>query len=362
MNDPRILNLAKVLVRYSIAARPRQTVSVSGNTVAEPLLVAVYEELIRAGAYPLLRMTPPGLGEVFMASRWKHHFELLPAYAAALAETTDASISVHSQTNTREMSAVDPKKEATLARTHAPLSEIAMRKPWVLTLYPTAAYAQDAEMSLRAFEDFVYGATFADTDDPVGAWREVHRRQAKLIARLRGADEIRIVGPDTDLKLSVKGRVFVNSDGRHNMPSGEVFTGPVETSAEGYIRYDYPVCRQGREVEGVRLVFRKGVIVEATADKNQVFLEAMLNTDPGARRLGELGIGTNTGITKFTKNILFDEKIAGTVHLAIGRSLAGTRGTNKSAVHWDMIKDLRRGGAVYVNGKLLQKDGKFVGR
>jgi aminopeptidase len=215
-------------------------------------------------------------------------------------------------------------------------------------------------MSLSEYEDFVYSATFADERRPVAAWRALARRQDKLIARLKGAREIRIVGPDTDLTLHVDGRTFVNSDGHRNMPSGEIFTSPIENSAEGHIRYDFPVCRDGREVSDVRLVFRKGVVVEATAAKNQHYLEAVLGTDPGARKLGELGIGTNQRIQRFTKHILFDEKIGGTVHLALGKGYAEAGGRNRSAVHWDMIKDLRKGGAVYVDGKLFQKDGKFT--
>ena len=170
---------------------------------------------------------------------------------------------------------------------------------------------------------------------------------------------MRLVGPDTDLTLSVAGRTFINSDGHHNMPSGEVFTGPVEDSAEGRIAFDYPVCEGGREVDGIRLVFRKGLVVEASATKNEAFLRAMLDMDPGARRLGELGIGTHFGIRRFIRNILFDEKIGGSIHLALGRSYEETGGRNRSALHWDMIKDLRRGGAIYVDGKVFQKDGRF---
>jgi aminopeptidase len=234
-----------------------------------------------------------------------------------------------------------------------------MKKPWTLTLFPTSAFAQDADMSLTEFEDFVYSATFADQDRPVAKWRALERRQEKMIAALKGADEVHIVGPDTDLTLSVKGRTFINSAGTNNMPSGEIFTGPVETSAEGYIKYDFPVCHAGREIDGIRLVFRKGKVVEASATKNEKFLLSMLDIDRGARRLGELGIGTNFGIDRFVRNILFDEKIGGTIHLALGKSYEETGGRNESALHWDMIKDLRKGGALYVDGEVIQKDGKF---
>jgi len=201
---------------------------------------------------------------------------------------------------------------------------------------------------------------FADARDPVAQWNALSRTQAALIATLRNADRIEIEGPDTRLSLSVKGRRFINSDGRHNMPSGEIFTGPVETSAEGFIRFDFPVCTQGREIAGIRLVFRRGEVVEASAEKNEVFLKEMLALDDGARRLGELGIGTHPRINRFIRNILFDEKIGGTIHLALGRSYPETGGKNRSALHWDLIKDLRRGGVLRVNGRRWMEEGRFV--
>ena len=360
MTDPRLTSLAGILARYCVDARSAETIGVTAPAAAAPLVLAVYEELMRCGAFPALRMQPDGTTEAFYRCGRKEHFARVPPFARAFARTIDKSIDILADSNTRALTGVDPQKIVQLSKTMRPVQAILRRKPWVLTLFPTPAYAQDAEMSLREYEDFVYGAMFADEPDPVAAWRAVHREQARLIRRLAGADAIRIVGPGTDLRLSVKGRTFVNSDGRRNMPSGEVFTGPIENSAEGVIEYDFPVCHRGKEVDGVRLVFRKGLIVEASAKKNQAFLLSMLDSDPGARRLGELGIGTNRRIQRFTRSILFDEKIGGTVHLAVGKSYPETGGVNQSAVHWDMIKDLRRGGALYVNGKLLQKDGRLV--
>jgi aminopeptidase len=360
MNDPRVRNLARIIVRYSIEARAGEAVGVTCAAVGMPLVVETYEELIRAGAFPVLRIQPDEAAEILLRLGRPAHFTTLTPYARAYARCIDKSVTIHADANTRALSGVDAKRQVQMAIANRPVQEILRHKPWVLTLFPTAAFAQDANMSLREFEDFVYGATYADEKDPVAAWRAVHRMQAKLIGRLEGARDVRIVGPGTDLRLSVAGRTFINSDGHRNMPSGEVFTGPVEDSAEGVIAYDFPVCHGGREVEGVRLVFRKGVVVEATARKNEAFLLSMLDSDPGARRLGELGIGTNRRIQRFTKSILFDEKIGGTIHLAVGRSYPETGGTNQSSLHWDMIKDLRRGGAVYVDGKVFEKDGKFV--
>jgi aminopeptidase len=359
MADPRVQNLAKVLVRYCLKAKQGETITVHGSTAAEPLIHSCYEELLRAGAYPLVLMEPEGSAESFYRLAKPHHLDSLPPIRKAIAEKAQGSIRIKSETNTRNLSSVSPAKQARLQKAARPLKTTLMKQKWVLTLFPTAAYAQDAEMSLKDFEDFVYAATFADQPNPIHAWKALHRRQDKLIAKLKGAKEVRIVSDNTDLSMSIQGRTFINSSGRRNMPSGEVFTGPIEDSAEGYIQYDFPVCVQGREVEGIRLVFKKGKVVEATAKKNQSFLRAMLDSDPGARRLGELGIGTNMNIQRFTKNILYDEKIGGTVHLAVGNSYPETGGLNKSAVHWDMIKDLRKGGTLYVDGKVFQKDGKF---
>ena len=359
MTDLRIQNLARILVRYSIEARKGQTVGVRSSTAGEPLVTAVAEELLRAGAFPALRMAPDGYEELLFRRGKPVHFDTIPPFDKAYARTVDSTIVIRAETNTRALSSVSPKRQMQLGRTMKPVWDTLRSKPWVITVFPTAAYAQDAEMSLTEYEHFVFGATFADADRPVGAWRRLHRRQQRLIDKLQGADRIRIVSDDTDLTLSVKGRTFINSDGHRNMPSGEIFTSPVETSADGYIRYNFPVCRSGREITGIRLVFRKGVVVEATAEKNQAFLRAALDTDKGARRLGELGIGANTGIQRFTRHILFDEKIGGSVHLAVGQSFTEAGGRNRSALHWDMIKDLRQGGAIYVDGKLFQKDGRF---
>ncbi|OGV78493.1 MAG: hypothetical protein A2340_07575 [Lentisphaerae bacterium RIFOXYB12_FULL_60_10] len=359
MQDIRVQRTADLLVRYSIAARPRQVVSVGGGMQAEPLITAVYESLLKAGACPVVQMMPDGLMERFFRLGHAHHFDRLTAYDRAAARTIDARIRILSQSNTRELAGIDPTRQTRHARAARPLMNALLKKPWVLTLFPTAAYAQDAGMSVRAFEDFVYATLWADEPDPVRAWQKLSREQDKLVSRLRGANRIHIVGPGTDLHLSVKGRRFINSDGHHNLPSGEVFTGPVEDSVEGVITYDFPVCTGGREIDGIRLVFRGGRVVESSATKGEDYLRAMLRTDPGAVRLGELGIGTNRRIQQFTRNILFDEKMGGTIHLALGNSYPETGGRNRSAVHWDMIKDLRKGGALYVDGKVFQKDGRF---
>ncbi len=358
--DERIRKLAGTMARYCLAAQPREVFSIQASVAAAPLVEALNEELLRAGAWPLIRMVPDGAAEAVYRCGHPHHFDEASPADKAILRTLAGTAIIYSSRNTRALGGVDSAQQARLARASRPLKDQMMRKKWTLTLFPTEAYAQDAEMSLREFEDFVYSATFSDEAEPVKAWTALKVRQEKLIGKLEGAREVRIVGPGTDLTMSIAGRTFVNSPGVRNMPSGEVFTGPVETSAEGEIVYDYPVVNQGREIDGIRLVFRKGEVVEATATKNQEFLRAMLEMDPGAKRLGELGIGTNFRIQRFIKNILFDEKIGGTVHLALGASYPETGGVNTSSLHWDMIKDLRKGGELWVDGTCIQKDGKFL--
>ncbi len=353
--------MARILVDYAAGVRAKETVLLSGTSVAEPLLKELYARVVAKGAYPLLRMSIPELEHIFYTSASDSQLRHVSPIAYYEARHIDAAIYVQSESNTKYLSAVDPKKIAAARQARRRLNDIVHgRVRWTLTLFPTAAYAQDAGMSCAEFERFVAQAMFADRPDPIREWENLAKRQEALARRLNKVRTVRIVGEDTDLSLSVAGRKFISSDGRHNMPSGEVFTGPVENSAEGRIRFTYPVCFSGKEVTDVALTFRRGVVVEATAAANQDFLRTMIGLDPGAKRLGELGIGTNFGIDRFIKNILFDEKIGGTIHLALGNSYPETGGKNKSALHWDMIKDLRRGGEVWVDGKLFQKNGRFI--
>jgi aminopeptidase len=264
------------------------------------------------------------------------------------------------------MSAVDPARQRLYTGARNELSKAFMQRAadgeldWTLTLFPTDAYAQDADMDTEAYTDFVLRACKLDRDDPVAAWQELRVEQQRLIDWLHGKREVHMTGPDTDLKLSIEGRTWINSDGRRNFPSGEIFTGPVEDSVNGHIRFSFPVVTAGRQIEDIRLRFENGKVVDATAAKNEDYLIQTLDTDEGARYLGEFAFGTNFDIQQFTKNILFDEKIGGTVHMAVGRGYPESGSTNESAIHWDMICDLRQGGQVTVDGELFQKDGKFV--
>jgi len=360
MTDDRVKKLARVLVRYSRGVRRGQKVLIAGPTAAEALVLEIGREVLRAGGHPMYRMAPNGAAEVLYAEASREQLAFLPRSALATAREADHWINVMGETNTQALAEVDPRKQAVAEKARRRLSDMVLGKnEWTLSLFPTAAYAQDAGMGLEEFEDFAFAAMRVDRRDPVAEWKKAKACQARVVRRLRGARRIRIVAEDTDLVLSVKGRTFISSYGSHNMPDGEVFTGPLETSVEGHIRYTYPVCYRGKEVQDVRLEFEKGRVVKATAAKNEKFLRQMIGLDAGASRLGELGIGTNYGIQRFIKNILFDEKIGGTVHLALGRSYEETGGRNKSALHWDMICDLRRGGRMEADGRVLQADGRF---
>ncbi|HET8950648.1 MAG TPA: aminopeptidase [Solirubrobacteraceae bacterium] len=357
---PDPARFAALLCDYCLDVQPGQQVVVRASTLAAPLLLALQEELLTREAWPLVRAELPGADEGF----WQHardaHLDGFPAAELAEAEATDASISIQAPANTRALAHVDAGRMARAARARAPVREAALKRRWCLTLWPTAAGAQQAGMGTTEFAAFVRRALFLDRGDATAAWGELRQFQARLIERLAPARELRIEAEGTDLTLSVQGRTWVNSDGKRNMPSGEVFTGPLESSAEGRIRFTIPSGPRGVEVAGIELEFREGRVVEALAERGEEYLKATLATDEGASRLGEIGIGTNFGIDRPVGAILFDEKIGGTVHLAVGRSYPETGGTNESAVHWDMICDLRRGGTLYADGEPIQRDGRFL--
>ena len=366
MADPRIEKLADVLVNYSVAVQPGHKVMIQGETTASPLLNAVYAKVLQAGGHPLLRPSLPGTNGLLFRYALDEQLQHVPEPIKLVMETYDAVIAISSTENTKALSNVDPAKMVLRSQAQSEIMKKFMQRSaagevrWVGTLFPTNAYAQDAEVSLSEYEDFVYGACMPDLDDPVGYWKRFSAWQQKIVDWLRGKKRVHVVGPETDLRLSIAGRTFINSDGKNNMPSGEVFTGPVEDSVEGRVYFSYPAITAGREVSGIRLWFENGRVVKATAEKNEDFLLKTLDTDEGARYVGEFAIGTNKGITRFTRQILFDEKINGSFHMAVGFSIPETGGQNESAVHWDMICDMRAGGEIWVDDELLYKDGDFV--
>ncbi len=326
---------AALLCDYCLEVKRGEQVVVRSTTLAAPLLAALQRSLLERGAWPLLRVSLPGQEEAFWDAAQDVHLDGFAPLELVEARETDASIAIHAPENTRALSGVDPALMSRAARARSSVREAALARRWCVTVWPTAALAQDAGMSVADFAAFVSRALFLDRDDPAGAWRELSAAQAGLIERLSEASELRIEGEGTDLVVGVAGRVWVNSDGRRNMPSGEVFTGP--SSASGFVRFGVPSSPRGVRVSGVSLEFRDGVVVAARADEGDEVLQAMLATDDGARRLGEVGIGTNTGIDRAVGLTLLDEKMGGTVHLALGRSYPETGGTNESAIHWDLI-------------------------
>jgi aminopeptidase len=347
---------AALLCDYCLEVRPGQQVVVRSTTLATPLLLSLHRALLEREAWPILRVTVPGQDEGFWAAARDVHLDGFAHVDLLEAEDTDASITIQAPENTRALSGVDPALLTRAARARAPLREARLARRWCSTVWPTPALAQDARMSTGEFVEFVRRALFLDRDDPVAAWTALGSSQARLIERLAAASELRIEGEATDLSLRVEGRTWINSDGRRNMPSGEVFTGPLETSASGVVRFDVPSSPRGVEVAGVSLEFRDGVVVSASAERGDSVLQAMLGTDDGARRLGEIGIGTNFGIDRAVGMTLLDEKIGGTVHLALGRSYPETGGTNESAIHWDLICTPRR---VTADGVTVLEDGKL---
>jgi len=333
--------------------------------LADELSLAVYKEAVQAGTHISVVNRLDGTDELFLKYASDDQLDHVPPLHRMVVDEFDAYLQVGAPANTRALSGVDP---ARLSRAQKAQAEIMLRMMervakkefrWCYTVYPTHASAQEADMSLSEYEDFVYGAGLLDLDDPVAAWRAEGERQRKLIAWLAGRDQVAIKGGSVDLTLSIKGRSFVEASGHENFPDGEIFTSPVESSAEGWIRFSYPAIHVGREVSDVELWFEKGKVVKEKAAKGQDLLTALLDTDAGSRYLGELGIGTNYGIQRFTKNMLFDEKMGGTIHLAVGAGFPETGGENESGLHWDMLCDMADG-EITVDGDLFYQDGRIA--
>jgi aminopeptidase len=365
VSDASYERWADVLVDYSTGIGPGDKVVIAGGVAAEPLLRAIYRAALRRGADVVLSpIFSDSQADLFASASDAQLPFISPLERWALEEAT-VNITVMASTNTRALASADPAKQGVWSRARTALREVAAQRAargerrWSLTIFPTAAYAQDADMATDEFARFLASACMLDQPDPVAAWRDLSARQARMIEWLSRRGELHITAPDTDLRMSVAGRVWINSDGKRNFPSGEVFTGPHEDSAEGYVRFSYPVVTQGREVTDIRLRFAGGLVVDASASKNEPFLIETLDTDPGARRLGEIAFGTNYGITRFTKNILLDEKIGGTMHMALGSGYPETGNQNRSAIHWDMICDLRAGGRATMDGEVVLQDGEY---
>ena len=365
MPDPRVTKLARVLVNYSVEVQKGQQVLIRTAPDANELTLAVYEEVIKAGGHPLVLNQAPGTQEIFFKYASDEQLDYVSPVVKMVSETFDASINIWTDYNTRKLSGVDSKRMSRSQKAQSALMKTNMQRAaegsykWTLTVYPNNAMAQEADMSLPDYTEFVYGAGLLNDDDPVSLWRQEATRQRKLIKWLDGRDKVVLKGSNIDVTLSIKDRVFAESAGTHNFPSGEIFTGPVEDSVNGWVRFKYPAIYSGQEITDIELWFENGKVVKEKASKNQELLTATLNTDDGARYLGEWGIGTNYGIERFTKNMLFDEKIGGTIHFAVGASYPETKGKNESGIHWDMLCDMSES-EVTVDGDLFYKDGKTV--
>ena len=366
MADARVERLADVVVSYSTAVRPGDLVVLDAGPAAAPLVRETYRRILAAGGHPQVHSTLDGALEVLLHEGSDDQLEWISPARAEEVERADVRIVFDAETNTRTMTGVDPARQAVAQRARKHLGDRLFERSaagdlrWTVTLFPTHAAAQDAGMSLAEYEDFVYRAGFLDRDDPVAEWTAFGDRLATLAERLGTFQELRIVAEGTDLTLGTAGRTWVASRGRENFPDGEVFTGPVETATEGTIRFTFPASFQGRVVEDVELRFESGEVVEAHARRGEPFLREMLAVDDGARRIGEFAFGMNEAVTEFTLNTLFDEKIGGTVHLALGKAYPETGGLNASALHWDLVCDLRQGSEVYADGQLVYRDGRFL--
>jgi aminopeptidase len=366
MSDARVEKLAQVLVQYSVGVRPNDKVYLQGSAVAEPLLKAILAETLKAGGCPYVRAQLPGVDEIFYRYASDAQLQHVAPPARLIYETYDAIITLWSSSNTKELTSVPPEKLVLSQQSSRDLFQTLTNRTaagdlrWVGTLFPTPAYAQDAEMGLAEYEDFVYNACLPDLANPVGHWRRLSAWQQQLVEWLRGRETLRVEAPDVDLRMKIAGRTFFNCDGKRNMPDGEIFTGPVEDSVEGHVRFSYPTVYQGRRLDGVRVEFKKGRVVRATAEKGEEFLLRTLDADEGARYVGEFAMGTNKGITRATGNTLFDEKINGSFHMALGAGMPETGSRNESAIHWDLVCDLMNGGRIWVDDSLIYEDGAFL--
>ncbi len=367
MRDPRLDKLAAVLVNYSTGIKKGHLVRIGGEVPALPLIEALYEQVLLAGGHPFVQLTSDNLDDTFFRVATSEQLSYVDPLMLHMVEKIDAYIGVWADENTKSRSNVPPEKQALASQARRPFTKRLLERGankelrWVGTQYPTTGSAQDAEMSLYEYADFVFRAGLLHLPDPVAAWRAISEKQQRLADHLNTKKELRILGQDTDLRVGVEGRHWINCDGQENFPDGEVFTGPIETATEGTIRYTFPAVYQGRECHDIVLVFKAGRVVDARAGKGQDFLLKMIDQDAGARTLGEIAIGTNFGITHYTKNTLFDEKIGGTCHAALGAAYPESGGKNESGLHWDMVCDLRQPGCqILADGETILREGRFT--
>ncbi len=368
MTDTRIQKLARILVDHSAAVQPGDRVAIETTTNAESLARDVYELVLQRGGHPHLLLNLPDQEKLFFKHANDTQLDFTPTFQKLVTEQFEVYLRIRADVDTHALRDVPAERQSRRQKGMAPIRNTMIRRGgddslrWVLTQFPTEAYARDAGMSFEEYQNFLFGACHADdnTPDPVAHWAQIREQQKAFIARIEGHDKVKLLGPNVDLSLSIKGRKFNNSHGRHNMPDGEIYTGPVEHSVSGWVRFTYPAVYQGVVVEGVELNFEKGRVASATAEKGQDFLLTMLDSDVGARYLGEFAVGTNFEINRFTRNILFDEKLGGTFHIALGAGYPETGSLNTSVIHWDMICDMRHDSEIRADGVVIYRDGQFI--
>lgn len=367
MTDQRLNKLAKVLVTYSLRLNKGDKLLIEANICSAPLVKEVYREALKIGAFPETRILMESFREMLYKYGNDEQLSYISPFEKIIFNQYNASLYIWGEENTKALSEVDPERisknmEAQSALFTEFMTNVANKTlKWCGTVYPTMGYAQGAEMSLEDYEEFLFDACKINEDDPVAGWRKMSEEQQRIKSILDTKKELRFIAADTDLKMNVGGRNWVNCDGSTgNFPDGEIFTTPNKSSAEGQIRFTYPAVFNGREVDDVTLIFKEGKVVDAKAEKGQGFLNAMLDTDEGSRYIGEIAFATNYGIKKYTKNIVFDEKMGGTIHLAIGAASPESGGGNDSAIHWDMVCNMQETGKVFADGELIYEKGKFL--
>lgn len=366
MRNPILKKFADVLVNYSADVKKGNLVRIGGPILGLPLIAELQRAVLQAGGHPLIRLAAEQLQEIHLKDASEEQLKFVDPVGLFEIGKIDRYIGIWAEENSRFSSNIDPKRLSAAALARKPFSEQLLGRAargelkWSATQFPAQASSQDAEMSLEEYEQFVFNACKLFADDPVHEWKKVSRRQQGLVDFLNGKSDYHVVAANgTDVRMSVAGKTWINCDGHENFPDGEVFTGPVIESVNGQINFSFPAVHHGREVMDVKLTFRDGKVIDARASKGEDFLHATLDTDAGSRFLGECAIGSNFDIQQYTRNTLFDEKIGGTVHFALGKGYPETGNTNESAVHWDMVVDLRRGGYVEIDGQKVNVDGKF---
>lgn len=366
MKDIRLSKLANLLVNYSAEVKKGDFVFVKCEDVATPWMVEVVKEAVKAGGHVETLITSQEVEQAKLKLSSKEQLEESNFIMEETLKKADVWLTAWGTANTKANANIESDRirwSVNGAKSWRKVYSDGMGDGslrWCGTQFPTYADAQEASMSLSEYEDFVYGAGLLDKEDPIAEWKRISAEQEKWVKYLDTKKELHIISEGTDIKVNISGRKWINCDGKVNFPDGEIFTSPVEDSIDGYITFSFPGIYMGKEIEGIRLEIEKGKVVKATAKKGEELLQTLLATDEGASRFGEVAIGTNYGIKKFTRNMLFDEKIGGTIHMAIGDSMGEAGGINKSGIHWDMLCDMRNGGKIYADGELFYENGNFI--